>query len=54
MKAMRALYRRFACGRIAWHSYPHFEIIGWDGCSQQARCRWCGYEGLVDSQGNLF
>lgn len=25
-----------------------------DGCSVHARCRYCGLEGLVDSQGNLF
>ena len=25
-----------------------------DGCSQHAECKWCGYEGMINSQGNLF
>lgn len=46
-------YKQFACF-IGWHSYPRFETIGFDGCSIRARCRWCGYKGMIDSQGNLF
>ena len=30
------------------------EPTGFDGCSVHARCRYCGYEGMIDSQGNLF
>jgi hypothetical protein len=50
---MKNLYRRFACW-IGWHSYPRFINTGFDGCSVHAKCRWCGYEGMVDSGGNLF
>jgi len=46
-------YRKLAC-RIGWHSYPNFEYDGFDGCSLQAKCKWCGYRGMIDSQGNLF
>ena len=31
-----------------------YETTGFDGASLHCRCKWCGYEGLVDSQGNLF
>lgn len=48
---------RFFCW-MHWHSYgyenyeyhcddPNHIII-------YAKCRWCGFEGQVDSQGNLF
>lgn len=46
-------YRRVAC-KIGWHSYPSFEHVSHDGCSEHARCKWCGYKGMIDSQGNLF
>jgi hypothetical protein len=46
--------KRFYC-RMGWHSFPAgFESTGFDGCSVHARCKWCGYEGMIDSQGNLF
>ncbi len=56
--------KRFCCW-IGWHSI----FAGFDGphipdpfpSSEDplhflvfARCRWCGYEGQIDSQGNLF
>jgi hypothetical protein len=47
-------YRYIACHVMPWHSYPDFEHISNDGCSDHARCKWCGYEGMIDSQGNLF
>jgi len=48
------MLKRFFCG-IGWHSFiGGFETTGFDGCSVHARCRWCGYEGMIDSQGNLF
>ena len=25
-----------------------------DGASCHCKCKWCGYKGMVDSQGNLF
>jgi len=37
--------------KIGWHKK---EYVGFDGISLKAKCKWCGYEGLVDSQGNLF
>jgi len=41
--------------KIGWHSFPvRFEVLGFDGCSEEASCKWCGYKGLIDSQGNLF
>ena len=47
-------WKRFAC-KIGWHSITSgFEDMYHDGCSQHARCKWCGYEGMIDSQGNLF
>jgi hypothetical protein len=46
-------YRKVAC-KIGWHSFPHFNKTGFDGCSVHAKCKWCGYEGMVDGQGNLF
>lgn len=51
---MKELIKRFFCW-MRWHSFPiGFESIGWDGCSVHAKCKWCGYEGIIDSQGNLF
>ncbi len=46
-------YQKFAC-KIGWHSYPSFDTEGFDGCSVHAKCKWCGYKGMIDSQGNLF
>jgi len=45
--------KRFFC-RIGWHSTGGYELMHHDGASQHARCRWCGYKGMIDSQGNLF
>ena len=49
--------KQFFCW-IGWHS------IGYECVHKKAddplqfltfaRCRWCGFEGQVDSQGNLF
>lgn len=25
-----------------------------DGASMHCKCKWCGYKGMVDNQGNLF
>ena len=51
-------YRKFSC-KIGWHSYPKFDNIRYiTGDPYQvltfAKCQWCGYEGQIDSQGNLF
>ena len=48
--------RSFYC-KIGWHSYTHlYIVVEQDVCTQykKYKCPWCGYEGLVDSQGNLF
>jgi hypothetical protein len=46
------MVKRLFCW-AGWHSWS-YEPMFYDGCSQHSRCRWCGYEGMVDSQGNLF
>lgn len=30
------------------------EFTEHDGCSAHAKCKYCGMEGMIDSQGNLF
>jgi hypothetical protein len=48
---MIAKLKAFCCW-IGWHG-PRTDT-GFDGCSVHAKCNWCGYEGMIDSQGNLF
>ena len=44
-------FKRFACW-IGWHgTRTHLYM---DGCSVHARCDWCGYKGMIDSNGDLF
>ena len=50
--AMSERLRRFWCW-MKWHSFS-YEYTGFDGASAHARCKWCGYEGMIDSQGNLY
>jgi len=38
--------------KFGWHTIG--ETVGFDGCSIHAKCSKCGYEGMIDSQGNLF
>lgn len=46
--------KKFCC-KIGWHSiFSGFEYTHFDGCSEHAKCKYCGYEGMIDSQGNLF
>ena len=48
--------------KIGWHCFfpffhffhSHWIFLENDGCSDHVRCGWCGYEGMIDSQGNLF
>ena len=48
------IIKRFFCW-ADWHSYPvGFEPEFFDGASAHAKCKWCGYRGMIDSQGNLF
>ena len=45
------LLKRFFC-RIGWHG-PILHTSH-DGCSVHAQCKWCDFQGLIDSNGNLF
>ena len=54
--------KEFCCW-MKWHSFggyhilghdSGYHILGHDGRSYIAKCRWCGFEGMVDSQGNFF
>jgi hypothetical protein len=42
--------------KMGWHSFTYdlVETDGYNGVCNQYRCKWCGYTGMVDSQGNLF
>lgn len=54
MRKNIAMYKKFAC-KIGWHSPSRmWEYKDFDGASAHCRCQWCGYVGMVDSQGNLF
>jgi len=45
--------RHFLFGhQCLWGNW--LEFFDFDGCSAHARCRYCGEEGMIDSQGNLF
>jgi hypothetical protein len=48
----RGLWKPLAC-KVGWHSYE-YDTVSHDGCSTHAQCQWCKYEGMIDSQGNLF
>jgi hypothetical protein len=50
--------RLWFCKYLGWHSiaketlhYNHDDPLHFQ---QYARCRICGFEGMIDSQGNLF
>lgn len=46
--------QKFFC-KIGWHCHQKDYIVdGFDGASEHCKCKWCGYKGMVDSQGNLF
>ena len=41
--------------KIGWHCHSKDYIFEYnDGASNHCKCKWCGYNGMVDSQGNLF
>lgn len=41
--------------KIGWHCHmKDYEPISFDGASVHCKCKWCGYKGMVDSQGSLF
>jgi hypothetical protein len=50
--------KRFCCW-IGWHSFGGYDDVHHSDMDPLkflvfAKCRWCGFEGQVDSQGNLF
>jgi len=52
------LLKKFFCW-IGWHSlfgYDDVKYLEGDPLKfqKQAKCKWCGFEGLLDSQGNIF
>jgi hypothetical protein len=48
------LIKKIFC-KIGWHSFPvGFTTTEFDGASVHAKCKWCGYEGMIDSTGALF
>lgn len=51
-------YKKFACW-IGWHSFPNYDCIQKHPDDPLkflilAKCKWCGFEGQIDSQANLF
>jgi hypothetical protein len=47
-------WKRLLC-KVQVHSrFVGYELLTHYGYSDWCRCRWCGMEGLVDGQGNLF
>lgn len=45
--------RHFLFGyQVLWGDWVEYGM--WNGCSFHAKCRYCDYEGMIDSQGNLF
>jgi hypothetical protein len=49
---MRNWIKKMLC-RIGWHSL-NYEIIHYDGRETHVRCKWCGYEGVLSSEGNIL
>ena len=51
------LIKKWFC-RIGLHSFPvGYDLVehdGYHGIANKYKCKWCGYIGMVDSQGNLF
>lgn len=53
-RKIKEKYKKFACW-IGWHSPPSkWEAVETKFGTTHCKCPWCGYEGMVDSQGNLF
>ena len=46
--------QKFYC-KIGWHCRSKdYQFDYSDGVSAHCTCEWCGYHGMIDSQGNLF
>ena len=53
---MWTCWKRFCCW-IGWHgprTDKHHAVDDPLHFLVYAKCKWCGYEGQIDSQGNLF
>ena len=55
---MIKIIKKFACA-IGWHSFGYDLVESpndplYTGICDRYKCKWCGYVGMVDSQGNLF
>lgn len=56
MRALRKKLRLLLCKKLGWHEpgMIHGNISDPPGYLMYSRCIHCGYEGMIDSQGNLF
>lgn len=46
--------QKYYC-KLGWHCHSKdYQWDYFDGASSHCTCKWCGYKGMVDSQGNLF
>jgi hypothetical protein len=57
MKKIIEFIKKLHC-KIGWHSYTYSDVHKKPDDPFKfltfAKCKWCGYEGQIDSQGNLF
>lgn len=57
MRKIKTFCKKICC-KLGWHSYivgyDFVEYDGYYGIANKYKCKWCGYVGMVDSQGNLF
>lgn len=57
MRKIKNFCKKICC-KLGWHSYivgyDFVEYDGYYGIANKYKCKWCGYIGMVDSQGNLF
>ena len=46
------------CEKLGWHSRSYNDVHHTKNDPNKflkfAKCKWCGFEGQIDSQGNLF
>ena len=49
-------FRLWLCKHLSWHTPIEKHHVDNDPLKFLvfAKCKWCGFEGQVDSQGNLF
>lgn len=48
--------RLWLCKYLSWYSPVDYHCSYKDpaGFLVYAKCKWCGFEGMIDSQGGLF